>query len=117
MKKKTMQEQIDEYRAEIIKELERWKYINKNGCNDPFWGDGLNMNLVRNHIIYYKNEIAQICEENGLVLPEEFYMPLPPEVNNYYMAKLDREKRVQRLTQEGNRPTTKKVKYDETQLS
>ena len=25
-----------------------------------------NMNLIRNHIIYYKRQISELCEQNGL---------------------------------------------------
>lgn len=46
MKKKTVQEQLEEYRKSIIEEIEHWKCIDKSGCNDPFWEDGFNMNLV-----------------------------------------------------------------------
>lgn len=42
--------------ADITDELEadiaRWHDIQKNGCSDPSWPDGVNMNLKRNHIIY-----------------------------------------------------------------
>ena len=117
MKKKTVQEQLQKYRGEVIRELKCWKHINKNGCNDPFWEDGCNMNLVRNHIIYYKNKILQICEENRLTLPEEYYLPTPPEVDSRYMADLDQKERVQRLRHGGKKLTTRKIKYDETQLS
>lgn len=117
MKKKIVQEQLCEYRESIIEELERWKHINQNGCNDPFWEDGCNMNLVRNHIVYYKCLIAQICKENGLTLPEEYYLPLPPEVDSEYMANLSQKERVQRLRQGGSRLSTRKIKYDDAQLS
>ncbi|MBD5473649.1 MAG: hypothetical protein HDR20_12390 [Lachnospiraceae bacterium] len=117
MKKKTVKDQLQKYRESIIERLEHWKHIKKNGCNDPFWADGCNMNLIRNHIIYYKGEIAQICKENRLVLPEEYYIPLPPEVDSGYMAKLDQKERVQRFRQEGRKLVTKKIEYDETQLS
>ena len=38
--------------AELQKDIERWEDIKQNGCNDPFWPDGVNMNLKRNHIIH-----------------------------------------------------------------
>ena len=118
MKEKTVEERVSECKKNIIDELAQWKAINENGCNDPFWSDGCNMNLVRNHVIYYKRELARICEESGLTLPSEYYLPLPPEVDNQYMANLDQKERVERLTQMGRRKiTTKKKKYDEQQLS
>lgn len=117
MKKKVIQDKLLEYRESIVNELESWKHINKNGCNDPFWPDGSNMNLTRNHIFYYKDKIAEICQINGIPLPEEYYFPIPPEVDDQYMARLDQKERVKRFRQEGYELTTKKVKYDEEQLS
>lgn len=117
MKKKIVQEQVTEYRTSIAERLDRWKYINENGCVDPFWPDGTNMNLTRNHIIHNKNQIAGLCEANELPLPEEYFLPLPPEVDNNYMARLDQKRRVEGLRQRGENLTTKKVKYDENQLS
>lgn len=49
---------IEEYAAQIVREIGHWNYILENGCNDPFWPDGTNLNLTRNHIISYKREIA-----------------------------------------------------------
>lgn len=117
MKKKTVQARLAECRMSLQEEIEIWKRINTNGCNDPFWSDGCNMNLIRNHIIYYKREIVQICEENSLALPEEYYLPLPPEVDDKYMAKLDQKERVQRIRHRGGKLTTKKAEYDDTQMS
>lgn len=117
MKKKAVQEQLTEYRASIAERLASWKHINENGCGDPFWPDGTNMNLIRNHIIYNKNQIAGLCKENKLPLPEEYFLPLPPEVNNNYMAGLNQKRRAGGLRQRGEKLTTKKVKYDENQLS
>lgn len=91
-KSKTPQQMIDEYTKEIVKSIERWEYINKHGCNDPFWADGSNMNLVRNHIIYYKMKIKDLCRENNIPLPDAFYFPTPPEVNNNYMADKNSER-------------------------
>lgn len=39
-------------RQELEKDISRWNDICKNGCSDPFWPDGVNLNLVRNHIIH-----------------------------------------------------------------
>ena len=35
---------------EIKAEYTRWNYIANNGSQDPFWPDGCNMNLIKNHI-------------------------------------------------------------------
>lgn len=116
MKKKTPEQELKELCKEIRSEIDHWDDINRNGCNDPFWSDGCNMNLTRNHIIYDKRRIEEICWENGLPLPEEYYTPTPPEVSNYYMANLKNKRRVQMI---GNREmlTTKRNKYDRSQIS
>jgi hypothetical protein len=117
MKKKAPEQQLCDAAKRIRQEINHWHYINKIGCQDPFWPDGCNMNLVRNHIISYKLEIQQICEESGFALPEEYYLPTPPEVDNDYMANQKQKERVKRLIQQGHHLTRKKVKYDECQLS
>ena len=68
---------IEEYAPQIVHEISRWNYILENGCNDPFWPDGCNMNLIRNHIISYKLEIAEYCKATGAELPPEYYLPTP----------------------------------------
>ena len=42
----TAEDKAKEYCQCIRREIEHWKVINQNGCNDPFWSDGCNMNLV-----------------------------------------------------------------------
>lgn len=75
------------------------------------------MNLTRNHILSHKREIREICEENGMNLPEEYYLPTPPEVDNDYMASLKQKERVERLRQQGVEITKKKTEYDLEQQS
>lgn len=117
MKKKSPGQEIEECAEGIVSSLQRWKYINENGCDDPAWQDGMNMNLVRNHILYYKRKISEICEENKISFPEELYLPSPPKVNNSYMANLKQEERVERIISLGGRVTTGKAIFDERQLS
>ena len=80
----------------------------RNGCNDPFWPDGCNMNLTRNHIISYKRDIAELCEKAGMSLPEEYFLKIPPEVDDNYMANLKQQARVDRLKQQGDKLSLKK---------
>jgi len=69
------------YCVEGIKDsVHRWNEIREKGSNDPFWPDGVNMNLVRNHIIYYQEQIRELCSENGMIEPEEVDWDLPPKV-------------------------------------
>ena len=118
MKKKTPEQELELLRENLLHERNIWERINENGCNDPFWPDGCNMNLTRNHIIAYRREIEEICEETGMALPEEYYYKIPPAADDNYMANLKQEKRVERLVQTGNRLTRKKTKFvDDGQLT
>lgn len=71
--------------AEIRKSLAHWNHLLENGGSDPHWEDGCNMNLTRKHIIYYKRQ----CEEelSPEDYPEEYFLELPPEISNKYMAR------------------------------
>lgn len=102
---------IEEYAPQIVHEISRWNYILENGCNDPFWPDGCNMNLIRNHIISYKLEIAEYCKATGAELPPEYYLPTPPEVDDNYMV-MKKGKRADRIKQleEFSNQTKKQIK-------
>ena len=86
-KKQTLHEKIAEQANDIREEEKRWDSIWKNGCSDPYWPDGTNMNLTRNHIIYAKQNIRELCRKSGESPPEEFYFPTPPVVDSNYFAK------------------------------
>ena len=74
-KKITLEQQIKQLRENIVQDLKHWQ----------FWADGVNMNLTRNHIIYYKMRLRELCKDGNL--PEEYYLPTPPEVDNNYLAR------------------------------
>ena len=76
-----------DYAAALEKSFARWDFIRENACSDPFWADGVNMNLVRNHIIFYKLKLSE--EATLFLLPETFYRETPPVVDNDYMARAD----------------------------
>lgn len=76
-----------DYAAALEKSFARWDFIREHGCSDPFWTDGVNMNLVRNHIIFYKQKLSE--ETTLFLLPEAFYRETPPVVDNDYMARAD----------------------------
>ena len=117
MKKNTPEQQLKLLCSRIIRERAIWNHINENGCNDPFWPDGCNLNLTRNHIISYKRDIAELCEKTGMTLPEEYFLKVPPEVDNNYMANLKQKERVERLRGQGNKLSQKKQKFaDDGQL-
>ena len=116
-KKAKSDQKIKELCGDITREAATWMGTRDHGCNDPFWPDGCNMNLTRNHIISYKRQIQELCEENGMSLPEEYYIPTPPEVDDDYMAGLRQKDRVQRLKQQGCEFNRKAPEYDPGQMS
>lgn len=67
-RKKTPEQMLECYRKDIQRELAHWHFLRDHGGQDPFWPDGVNMNLTRNHIIYARRQIVEICEENDWAL-------------------------------------------------
>ncbi|WP_288925296.1 hypothetical protein [Aminobacterium colombiense] len=72
---------------ELAASFLHWENVYQNGCSDPFYSDGANLNLVRNHIIYYKRKIEEKYPKEDY--PEIYYKGLPPELSFDYMAKAD----------------------------
>lgn len=75
--------------AEIRENMERYEELRQYGGTDPFWPDGVNMNLCRNHIIYLRKRIEQ--ELKPEYYPEEYYMVLPKEADPEYQATYKRD--------------------------
>ena len=76
-----------DYAAALEESYARWAHLYEYGGSDPFYEDGVNLNLVRNHIVYYKQMLEK---ENSLFgLPDAYYRELPPEVDIRYMARPD----------------------------
>lgn len=84
MGKKKEKENLAEKLEEAFKE---WEYLKEHGGSDPFYADGTNMNLVRNHIMYYKNRMVEEYGRDYEKYPEIFYREAPPEVKDSYMAR------------------------------
>ena len=64
-----------------------WEKYRDEGGSDPSWADGVNMNLLRNHIIYYRKQLEELSE-NG-EKPDILNRALPPEMPSDYMANAD----------------------------
>lgn len=79
-------------RKQLDDEYRRWDELKKNGGSDPAWPDGLLLNLVRNHIIYWYRFLRECTSQTvqlsmfdgGMDLTNE--RPLPPKVPNNYMV-------------------------------
>jgi hypothetical protein len=82
---KSIKEMVDQ----LNESIEHHKQLLIHGGQDPFYTDGCNANLIRNHVIYYKNKIKELSEEKGLEFPEEYFTPTPEVVDNTYMARED----------------------------
>lgn len=72
---------------ELHASFARWEQLREHGGQDPFWADGANMNLVRNHIIYYKQQLEELYPEGNY--PDAYYRQTPPEMPANYMARAD----------------------------
>lgn len=118
MDKNKVKAEWEECRRDIVQECAQWEYLRVNGGQDPFYPDGINMNLTRNHVIYAKRRLREMAAEHGWELPDEYYLQTPPEVDDGYMANLKQKDRVERLKTMGTPLTTKRPDaYDERQMS
>lgn len=80
----TPEAMLQQAERSFIEERLHWEYVHKYGCSDPFWPDGTNLNLIRNHCIYYKRQMEELCKEHSQPMPK--LLPLPDEVDDDYMA-------------------------------
>lgn len=74
--------------VEILEErFQHYEEVLENGCNDPLWADGLNLNLIRNHIIIVKRNIEKELSIDEY--PDVYYKMTPEKIDDDYMAKPD----------------------------
>lgn len=79
-------EKKENYADKLKSQFELWERINEFGSSDPFYSDGVNLNLVRNHIIYYKKLIE---ETETPPYPEIYYRETPLKVDANYIVRKD----------------------------
>lgn len=60
------------------RELEHWQDVFTNGCSDPAWPDGRNLNLTRNHILSALRGLQDLGEDVSWIY-------VPPKVDNGLM--------------------------------
>ena len=82
---------VEQIQANIDERFQVWNHIAQNGCSDPGWPDGVNMNLVRNHIIYYygllhERQAAQVQISLFDIPARTPERSIPPEVPDNYMV-------------------------------
>lgn len=81
---------------DLTNSFARWEFLHEYGGQDPFWPDGVNLDLVRNHILSYKESIRELVEAEteemslfGLAYPDIYYRETPMKVPGDYMARPD----------------------------
>ena len=75
----------EDFAALIQKEYDIWEHYHAYGGSDPGYADGVNMNLLRNHILYYRRQIEENMQPQEY--PDIYHRELPPEVDRDYMAR------------------------------
>ena len=60
--KLTPVQELQEYVNRLAERYAHWEKERHDGCVDPNWSDGVNLNLVRNHIINFKRQIRRTCD-------------------------------------------------------
>lgn len=86
------QMEVQQIQDEIDREFQLWNDIACSGCQDPTWPDGVNMNLVRNHVIHW---YRLLDEKLGADTQTSLFdtpvskttrRPVPPKVSEQYMV-------------------------------
>ena len=104
--RKTPEQELSSHAQDIRREIVHWLHLRDHGCQDPFWEDGTNMNLTRNHVIYAKHQIDELCRKYGLPVPLERYIETPPKVPSEYYAGPRTGPRWERLRARGRKLVT-----------
>lgn len=96
MREKDRDTELARLTNELTASFTRWDFLSYNGGSDPFWPDGANLNLVRNHIMYEKRAIQELLETAeeelsffGVAYPDIYFRETPPEMFPHYMVKAD----------------------------
>lgn len=77
---------LEDVLRELASDVKEWARIKKHGIADPGHEDGVNLNLVRQHIIYGKGEAKRLCKEMKLKCPTEAKVKVPPTLSYSYCA-------------------------------
>lgn len=91
-------ERLKQTVKDCLERYQHWQKLYEDGGSDPFYTDGANLALVRNHIIYYKKQMEEACLALACELPDVYFRALPPEVPAGYMAKPDEIRQAARET-------------------
>lgn len=76
-----------ELQKSIKDSFKRWDHIHRKGTRDPFYEDGVNLDLVRNHIMHDQAKLSELCKEMKAPCPKEAKKRLPPQLRQTFCAK------------------------------
>jgi len=76
----------DALETTLIADFVRHELLLTVGGCDPFWPDGTNIDLKRNHIIYHKKKLEEFNALYNLPLPEIYLRPTPKPIDSEYQA-------------------------------
>lgn len=71
-------ERLKQTVKDCLERYQHWQKLYEDGGSDPFYTDGANLALVRNHIIYYKKQMEEACLALACDLPDVYFRALPP---------------------------------------
>ena len=85
-----MQEEFSTTLKELDKcltdEYTFWKEIYEGVYSDVDVKDGVNLNIVRNHILYEKHRCEEILGDNFHLYPDSYFYPVPVELPDDFMV-------------------------------
>lgn len=70
----------------IVDEYTFWKEIYEGVYSDVDVNDGVNLNIVRNHIMYEKTRCEELLGECFHLYPDSYFYPIPNELPEDFMA-------------------------------
>lgn len=92
------------YGKELADDLKHWNsYLDGTKISfDPFYEDGCNMNCIRRQIMSIRKRIEKELPKE--LYPKEYFLPIPDEVDNHFIAFQDTlvekgEKRLEEIKQ------------------
>lgn len=74
----------------IVDEYTFWKEIFEGQYSDLDVKDGVNLNIVRSHILFEKNRCEEILGDNYHLYPDSYFYPIPEELPEDFMVSTKR---------------------------
>lgn len=85
--RKKKEQTVEALVGEIRHAVKHWKDVKAHGTTDPFYADGVNLNLIRYHVIYFKGLLKEACKTQKVrPCPSESKVKIPRKLSKDYMA-------------------------------